>query len=296
VSLPHVTAVITAYNCERFIGMAIDSALAQDYEGPLDVLVIDDGSTDGTPDVLASRPVRVVRQPNRGYLGASERGVLEAGGDLIALLDADDAWPADKIRRQVDALGSAALVYGDMVVIDADGRELDPSWLGDGRPPRSLADWLAGNVATSSSILMRAEHARRCCPIPVAFADWYFAVRAMQESEVVYLPEPRTFYRFHGANMGLGSAGAKRAGQLRDALAFQRWFLRRDGSEWAEFEAFEAFARELQTVAGSPFTPLVAVTEDDRAIAREELANGRPIRALGADPWFREARELARVD
>ena len=63
--LPHVTALITAYDCERFIGDAVDSVLAQDYAGELDVVVIDDGSTDGTADELAARPdVRVVRQEN----------------------------------------------------------------------------------------------------------------------------------------------------------------------------------------------------------------------------------------
>jgi glycosyltransferase involved in cell wall biosynthesis len=297
VSLPHVTAVITAYNRERFAGEAVDSALAQDYEGRLDVLVIDDGSTDGTAAVLASRDARVIRQENRGYIGATERGIAEADGELIALLDADDAWPADKIRRQVDALGSAGLLYGDMTVIDADGAEIDRSWLGDTPPPRRLADWLAGNAATTSSILLRAALAKRWFPMPagLVFADWYLAIRAMQESEVVYLPEPRTYYRFHGDNMSLGSSGAKHAAQLREALVFQRWFLRRHGGAWAEFEAFEAFARELQRVADSPFTPLVPVSEDDRKIARFELANGNPIRALAADPWCREARELART-
>ena len=285
-----VTAVITAYNCERFIGEAVDSALAQDYAGPLEVLVIDDGSTDGTAAELAKRPARVIRQPNAGYVAATERGVAEAEGELIALLDGDDAWAPDKLSKQVEALGDAGLVYGDMTVIDAHGRVLDDSWLGDGAPPRTLADWLGGNAATSSSILLRTELARRWCPIPVPFVDWYFAIRAMQESEVVYLPEPRTLYRFHGENMSLGSSGAVHAAQLRKALVFQRWFLRRNGREWAEFEAFEAFALELQRVAETPFTRLVAVTARDRQIAREELARGAFVRALAADPWCREAR------
>src|SRR3954468_23576801 len=82
-----ITALITAYNCERFIGEAVDSALAQDYSGPLEVLVIDDGSTDGTAAELAKRPAaRVIRQPNAGYVAATERGVAEAEGELIALL------------------------------------------------------------------------------------------------------------------------------------------------------------------------------------------------------------------
>ncbi|WP_028061230.1 glycosyltransferase [Candidatus Solirubrobacter pratensis] len=312
-SVPHVTALITAYDCERFIGEAVDSALAQDYEGRLDVVVIDDGSTDGTARELASRDVRVIRQENRGYVAATHRAIAEGEGELFALLDADDVWPADKIRRQVAALGDAALLYGDMTVIDAEGNEIDPSWLGDASPPKDLAGWLCGNVATSSSILMRADMARRWCPIPrgLAFADWYFAIRAMRESRVVYLPEPRTSYRFHGENMSLGSSGERHALQLREALKFQRWWLRRADPEpglWAAWEAFEAFATKLQSVAETPFTQLVRVTAEDRDLAEalgrqarqaldagnahEALAAG--IRAAAADPWCREARETAR--
>jgi glycosyltransferase involved in cell wall biosynthesis len=288
-----VTALITAYNCARFIGEAVDSALAQDYAGPLEVLVIDDGSDDATAAELAKRPdARVIRQPNAGYVAATERGIAAARGELIALLDGDDAWPRNKLSKQVQALGDAGLVYGDMTVIDAEGRVIDESWLGDATPPRTLADWLRGNAATSSSILLRTELARRWCPIPVPFPDWYFAMRAMLESEVVYLPAPRTRYRFHGDNMSLGSSGAKHADQLRKALAVQRWFLRRAGAEWAEYEAFEAFALELQRVAGTPFTRLVPVTARDRQLAREELERGAPVRALAADPWCHGARRL----
>jgi glycosyltransferase involved in cell wall biosynthesis len=299
-----VTALITAYNCERFIGEAVDSALAQDYAGPLEVLVIDDGSTDGTAAALearhdaaraygsAARHLRVIHQPNAGYVAATERGVAEARGELIALLDGDDAWPADKLTKQVQALGSAGLLYGDMTVIDAQGEVLDTSWLGDVTPPCTLADWLHGNAATSSSIVVRTELARRWCPIPVPFPDWYFAIRAMQESEVVYLPEPRTLYRFHGENMSLGSSGTKRAAQLRETLVLQRWFLRRYGGEWAEFDAFQAFALELQRVEESPFTRLVPVTARDRQLAREDVARGEFVRALAADPWCQGARRL----
>jgi glycosyltransferase involved in cell wall biosynthesis len=290
-----VTALITAYNCERFIGEAVDSALAQDYEGLLEVLVVDDGCTDGTAAELAKRPVRVIRQPNAGYVAATERGVAEARGDLVALLDGDDAWPRDKLSRQVEALGDAGLIYGDMTVIDADGRVVDDSWLGDATPPHTLADWLHGNAATSSSIVLRTELARRWCPLPrgIAFVDWYFALRAAQESEVVYLAEPRTLYRFHGDNMSLGSSGPKLAQQLRAALVFQRYFLRRSepGEDaWAAWQAFEEFALELQRVAETPFTRLVPVSARDREVAREELALGAPVRALAADPWCSEAR------
>src|SRR4051794_40621746 len=89
----------------------------------------------------------------------------------------------------------------------------------------------------------------------------------------------------------VGSSGTKHADQLRAALAFQRHFLRRSDDPQA-WRAFEAFALELQRVAGTPFTRLVPMTAQDRQLAREELARGAIVPALAADPWCREARRL----
>jgi glycosyltransferase involved in cell wall biosynthesis len=321
VTLPRVTALVTVYNRERFVGEALDSALGQDYPADLlDVLVVDDGSSDGSAREIARRAgprLRVVRQENAGYVAASVRALDEGEGELFALLDADDVWPRDKIRRQVAALGDALLLYGDMTVIDAAGAVLQESWLGDDPTPAGgdFATLLGGNAATSSSILARAAAVRRWSPLPpgIAFVDWYLAMRAALEGGLAYLPEPRTLYRFHGDNMGLGSSGARRAGQLRSAVAFQRWFLRRlpDAAPPADllraWHSFESFALELMRAADTPFTPLVAVGGDDRAAAgrlarraARRLERGDAtgalalaLRAAAADPWSDEARTAA---
>jgi hypothetical protein len=326
VSEPLVTAVVTAYACAAFVGEALDSALAQALPGggALEVVVVDDGSTDGTAAEIAVRAarepqrVRVIRQANAGYIGATETGIRAARGALVALLDGDDAWPAGKLAAQVALLAArpeVGLVYGDMRVIDAHGVELQPSWLEDDAPPqgRDVIGLLAGNHATSSSIVLRTALARELIPIPagIAFADWWFAVRAAQEAAVAYVPEPRTLYRHHGANMSLGTSGAARAGQLRAALALQRWFLRRlapgTGAPAAllgAWRTFEAFGAELQSVAGTPFTATVPVTPGDRAAAAASLRAAGAARAAGddeaaalaflhaaaADPWSRPAR------
>src|SRR5436190_9760642 len=129
---PTVTVVVPAYNLARFLPEALDSALAQDLPtDALDIVVVDDGSTDDTPAVLeryADR-VRVVRQPNGGLVRAVARGLEGVRGDYVALLDADDTWPADRLARHVAHLethGSVALVHGDMQLVDADGREIAP--------------------------------------------------------------------------------------------------------------------------------------------------------------------------
>src|ERR1700760_5038468 len=109
--LPTVSALMAAYNYEQFVGRAIQSALDQDYPAELlEVVVIDDGSTDSTADVvkdLAARNpgrIRLVQQENGGYVAATNRGLAEGRGELLALLDADDTWLANKTRPQAEVV------------------------------------------------------------------------------------------------------------------------------------------------------------------------------------------------
>src|SRR4051794_37151812 len=101
---PTVTVITTAYNAERFVGAALASALAQTYPADLlDIVIVDDGSTDGTADAVravaaeAAGRVRLIQQDNAGNARAFNTGLAAARGELIAVLDSDDAWPADKI-------------------------------------------------------------------------------------------------------------------------------------------------------------------------------------------------------
>jgi glycosyltransferase involved in cell wall biosynthesis len=101
---PLVSAIMPVYNGERFLRPALESVLAQDYE-PLEVVVADDGSTDSTPQILASYPsIRVVRQANGGAAAARNSAVAASGGELLAFFDADDLWPANRVSLQVDYL------------------------------------------------------------------------------------------------------------------------------------------------------------------------------------------------
>jgi hypothetical protein len=260
-----------------------------------------------------------VRQENRGSVGAVNRAAEEvpAGADLIAILDADDAWPADKLRAQAEvfeARPEVGLVYTDMRVIDASGAVLQESWLAGSRPPvgRGLGTFLRENLVTGSGIVVRGALRDAFFPIPddMAWADWWLAVRAAQVSEVAYLPLPRTLYRFHGANMSLGSQGPARLRELLKGLRLQRWFLRRVepltvGIAELE-EAWDAFARlaaEALEAAGTPFVALVDVSEADRreaaALAAEAFeaealhdALALAVRAAAADPLSDAARSV----
>jgi glycosyltransferase involved in cell wall biosynthesis len=102
---PTVTAMVRVYNGEEHVGESLAAILSQ-TRPPDEVLVIDDGSTDGTPDALKrfGGDIRVVRQANSGYAGAFNRGFGEARGDYVANCDADDIWEPDKLERQTRAL------------------------------------------------------------------------------------------------------------------------------------------------------------------------------------------------
>lgn len=101
------SVVIPAFNAERTLAATLASVLAQTV-APAEVLVVDDGSTDGTAELAAhfSPLIRVLRQPNTGPGAATSLGVRQAASPIVALVDADDLWLPDKMRRQLEVLAS----------------------------------------------------------------------------------------------------------------------------------------------------------------------------------------------
>ena len=124
-----VTAAITTYNRARFLPGALESVFSQTYDGDVDVLVVDDGSTDDTPDVLAGYGdrIRVVRQENGGRSAARNTAVRDARGPFLSFLDSDDRWLPGKLARQVpvlDANSRVGLVHGHVDLVDEADRPL----------------------------------------------------------------------------------------------------------------------------------------------------------------------------
>jgi glycosyltransferase involved in cell wall biosynthesis len=124
-----VTVIIPAYNAERLVAEAIQSALDQTYPN-VEVVVVNDGSTDATSErvrpFLAGQRVRYLEQPNAGPAAARNRGLAEANGEYIAFLDADDLWQPTKLEKQVPLFHNRpelGLVYclGQGVVLDNPG-------------------------------------------------------------------------------------------------------------------------------------------------------------------------------
>jgi glycosyltransferase involved in cell wall biosynthesis len=128
---PLVSVVIPAFNAAMHIGRALDSVLAQDYS-PLEILVVDDGSTDDTAALVEDRfPfVKVISQSNAGVAAARNTGLSAASGELICFLDADDGWFPGKLHAQVSYLRAhpeVALVYHDWLVWSPESCEEVPT-------------------------------------------------------------------------------------------------------------------------------------------------------------------------
>ena len=235
-----VTCVVTAYNHERFVVAAVDSALAQDYPAALlDVVVVNDGSTDGTRAVLDARfghdtRVTLIHQDNQGFVAAMNRAIGAATGELIAILDGDDTWPVDKLRRQVailDARPEVGLVHGDMTVVDADGHTLNPSFFAHARFELArglvLGKLIRQNFVAGGASVVRAGLRDSFHPIPeeLVYPDWYIAARVAERAEIDHVEVRVNNYRMHGSNMGLGGGERKFFSDMRNNARIQRWML-----------------------------------------------------------------------
>ncbi|HVA80763.1 MAG TPA: glycosyltransferase family 2 protein, partial [Candidatus Binataceae bacterium] len=116
------SVIIPAYNCAATIAEAIDSVIAQQAEG-VEIIVVDDGSTDSTPDVLRGFGNRItaVRQDNAGAAMARNKAVSLSHGKYLAFLDADDVWLPGRLARTVELLErkpGAVMAFGDYICVD----------------------------------------------------------------------------------------------------------------------------------------------------------------------------------
>lgn len=128
-SEPVVSVVIPAFNAAAFIGQAIDSVLAQTWPHR-EILVVNDGSTDDTPDRLRTYgdAIRVIDKPNGGLSSARNRGIEEASGRYVTFLDADDRWLPEKLAQQIAVMESEmGIGFCSTVaqVVDPEGRRLN---------------------------------------------------------------------------------------------------------------------------------------------------------------------------
>ena len=196
---PLVSVIVAAFDCERYIAATLESALAQ-KDVSLEVIVVDDGSTDSTAEIAQRHDVRLISRANGGQGAAKNTGLAAASGQLIAFLDHDDLWASDKLSRQVEALAAAPEAAGVVVRLEVllEPGIPHPEWL-----PRSREyPWFP-----PSSWLLRREALETVGTFDqssnVPDFDWMLRARDL-DLRFVVLPEVLGKYRIHGENASYG--------------------------------------------------------------------------------------------
>jgi glycosyltransferase involved in cell wall biosynthesis len=204
-----VSAVVPVHNGARYVAEAIRSILGQ-TRPPIECLVIDDGSTDETAEVVREFGNEVIYLPQdrAGVSAARNRGTALARGALVAFLDHDDVWLPTKLEGQANALegGHATMALCAVDVVDDDGTRLRTQRM------RAEKDLLTGmltfdgteTVSCSSAGLMRRAELIGMGgfdPCLSVSADWDLLLRTLLVGDVAYVDEPLLRYRMHGANM-----------------------------------------------------------------------------------------------
>jgi len=231
---PLVSVVLPAYNHARYIVEAIASVAAQTYRN-LELVVIDDGSTDGTAAAITRAieglpfPVRFIARENRGAPATLNEGAALASGDYIAFLNSDDYYAPKRIERLVDEVARAGIAWGFSLVANANAPGRDAvdilqrqrNFLGTQPNSFTLVEYNLA-VSTGNLFVERAFFQRQGGFREFRYNhDWDFCLRACADVEPVVVAEPLYFYRFHPSN----TIAAEQARLTEDASAVFGEFL-----------------------------------------------------------------------
>ena len=204
-----ISVAMPAYNAERWIGATLESVLAQ-TSSPDEVVVVDDGSTDGTAAVAEGfgAPVRVVRQANLGAPGAYNRAFRESTGDYVAMCPADDLWEPRKLELQRETLAAhpeADVAFGGARYFGLEDRDHPgPGGTGILESGSFLRDMYRSNIVAAPTALVRRALFDRLGGFreDLAGEDYEFWMRALTRGAVFFY-DARLMVRLrqHGGNL-----------------------------------------------------------------------------------------------
>ena len=282
---PLVSVLVTNYNYAAFLREAVDSALDQTH-APLEVVVVDDGSTDESPAIMRGYGNRIVAvlQPNRGQAAAFNAGFAASSGEIICLLDADDRFLPGKVSRVVEALNRgepAASCFHALSPIDKHGVPLPPAGrrLEPGRHDHrsAMRRGRIPYIATATSgLCFRRSLLERILPLPeaagVALSDNYLKFSALALEPTVFVDEPLAELRIHGGNIYTARDDAERL-RARIRVVTGYWLRRR-------FPELRRSSDRLFAVGLGLYWRLGGVEPPYRQIVRDYLAESRAVERL----------------
>lgn len=203
---PQVSVVIPVWNGERYLKQAIESILAQDFSD-LELIVIDDGSTDESANIAAwymhDRRVSVRRQANAGVVGARNAGLHASQAELVAFLDADDIAKPDRLSKQVAYMLSnpEVAVVGSYITCFSDTKGLIRTQQFPTGPSRVAQVLELGNPLAQPAVMLRKSMAMAVGGYRDAFKlgaeDYDLWLRLSEKHPLDNIPEPLTLYRIH---------------------------------------------------------------------------------------------------
>lgn len=297
--VPEVSVIIPTRDRSDRVRLAVRSALAQ-RDVSVEVLVVDDASSDGTGGMLAALAdgrVRVVRNDTSlGESGARNRGVDEADGHWIAFLDDDDLWAPNKLARQLDALRATGRgwAYGGEVVVDDDLNVLS------GSPPPAPEEMAAALVrynavpGSASNVVVASELLGRVGPFDPELRrtpDWDMWLRLIRQGLPAAVDRPIVAVCVHPGNMSRDmevmfrelDVIAARYGITIDRARHHRWAAWTSLVDGRRFDAVRHYARAV--TAGDPMSVIRALA----ALGLSVKSRTTPAEEPG-DAWVEEAR------
>jgi glycosyltransferase involved in cell wall biosynthesis len=245
---PFVTVLIDTYNYGRFIEEAIESVLSQNFPPDrVEVMVVDDGSTDDTAGrVKKYAPrVRYFYKANGGQGSAFNFGFANAQGEFVALLDADDYFLPGKLRRvfqEAQSHPEAGMIYHSMLELDAISNSLREANVLEvsGFLPNDKSKLLDYRLYPTSSLVFRRKALDKLLPMPETIklqADTYVALLIPLVATVLAVSEPLSVYRLHGGNLYssqepavIGQRKQRRIAMLETISREVRAWAKRNGS------------------------------------------------------------------
>jgi glycosyltransferase involved in cell wall biosynthesis len=240
VSLELVSAIIPVLNGERYIGRTLDSVLQQSYPR-LELVVVDDGSTDATQSIItaaasSNERIRFLTNPAKGVAAARNHAMAHARGSLIAPLDADDIWHPEKIARQVELLGDASprtgVVYCRSIEIDECDRVIK-KWPSDALPQGDVvAPLVARNfVGSASAPLIRRSYLEAVGGYDVGLwearaqgtEDWKLYLQLAEVCDFAAVPDHLVAYRKSENSMSMNIEKMARSCRLIRQWSRHKW-------------------------------------------------------------------------